>query len=295
MRYKDIIFLVCLGCLLMAAVHIYGQNDDLFNHEKKIEKKQKDYNKLDRGWNLGLSSELTITQTSYHNWEAGGVNVFVWNTATAGTAIYDTTAWNWATESKIRYGQSRQNSKEPRKTDDLIDFESVVTHKNNQLLNPYASVNFNTQMSPGYRYSDEDKAKISDFFDPAFLFLGLGVGFSPSKTFRTRIGLASRTTFTNHYNDYADGQRIKWESGLQWITHVERRFFSKLLIRSRLKVFSAFTSSEKTNIDWDNLLQLNVLKYLVINFQTYVLYQPEILKRTQLKEVLSIGLRYSFI
>jgi hypothetical protein len=41
MRYKDIIFLVCLGCLLMAAVHIYGQNDDLFNHEKKLKRSRR--------------------------------------------------------------------------------------------------------------------------------------------------------------------------------------------------------------------------------------------------------------
>ena len=273
----------------------FGQERDLFHNQSEIEKKQKDYNKLKSGWNLGLDAEFTVTQTAYQDWEAGGTNLFVWTAGSEGTAIYDTTSWNWATESKLRYGLARQNGKATRKTDDIIDLESVATLKENKLLNPYFSMNFRTQMSAGYKYSDEGSEKISDFLDPGYLTGGVGVGYSPKKSFRTRIGLASRTIITRNYHEYADGENIQTEAGLQWVTHVERKFWDKLLLKSRLKLFSSFDQFEKGNIDWDTLLQFSLTKYIIINMQTYLIYQPEISLRTQLKEILSVGLRYTFI
>jgi len=150
-------------------------------------------------------------------------------------------------------------------------------------------------MTAGYKYSEEKNEKISDIFDPANLWCGLGIGYSPTKTFRTRIGLASQTIITRKYNDYADGREIKTDSGLQWVTHVERKFLNHFLFKSRLKAFSSFNNFEKGNIDWDSLLQISLTKYIIINLHTFLIYQPRMSVHTQIKEILSVGLRYSFI
>lgn len=286
--------MISLLLLTMFSVQLFAQ-PDLFSHDKKIAKKQKDYNKLQKGWNLGLNSAFTVTQTAYKDWSPGGSNVFVWTSTLNGTAIYDTTHWNWANESQIVYGYSKQNGEVSRKTNDLIDFESVVTFKKKQYLNPYLSLNFRTQMAPGYKYKDKTKSKISDFFDPAFLTNGLGIGYSPTKMFRTRLGLASQTVFTNKYTDYADGDKIQIDSGLQWVTHAERKLWESLLIRSRLQLFSSFDNIKGGNITWDTLMQASITKYIVVNLQAFMVYDRRVSLRAQFKEVLSIGLRYDFI
>ncbi|APF17830.1 hypothetical protein Calab_2287 [Caldithrix abyssi DSM 13497] len=272
-----------------------GQNKALFEHLKKVEKKQKNYNKLQPGWNLNLSSTLTVTQTAYHQWAAGGSNVLVWVAGIDGTAILDTVNWNWANESKILFGKARQNGEPARKTDDLIDLESVLTYKKKEFLNPYISLNLRTQMAPGYKYEAERRIKISDFFDPAYFTSGVGVGYSPKKTFRTRIGLAAQTTFAHQFTQYAKDKKWNVESGIQWVTHAERRFWEKLLIRSRLNMFSSFEKFEYGNIFWDTLVQASITKYIIVNIQTLVLYDAKVSKKTQLKEVLSIGIKYTFI
>ena len=168
-------FVIALCCLLAQTGMVYAQNKALLDHLKKVEKKQKNYNKLQPGWNLNLSSTLTVTQTAYHQWASGGSNVFVWVAGLDGSAILDTTYWNWANESKILFGQARQNGEAARKTDDLIDLESVLTYKKKEFLNPYLSLNFRTQMAPGYKYEQDRRIRISDFFDPAYLTNGIGV------------------------------------------------------------------------------------------------------------------------
>ncbi len=273
-----------------------AQNKKLLEHLKQIEKKQSNYNKLHHGWNLNLSTSLTVTQTAYHQWASGGSNVFVWTGGFNGSAIWDTTNWNWANESKIIFGQSKQNGEAPRKTDDLIDLESVLTYKRKEYLNPYVSLNLQTQMAPGYKYREnQPRIQISDAFDPAYLTNGIGVGYAPKKTFRTRIGLAARTTFARKFVNFDQGKKVGIQSGVQWVTHAERRFNKYFFVRSRLNLFSSFEKFEYGNIFWDTLMQASLSKYIIINLQTFVVYDAKVSKKTQLKEVLSIGLKYTFI
>lgn len=272
-----------------------AQNKKLLEHLKQIEKKQKNYNKLHPGWNLNLSTSLTVTQTAYHQWASGGSNVFVWTGGFNGSAIWDTTRWNWANELKIIFGQSKQNGEAPRKTDDLIDWESVLTFKQKEYLNPYISLNLQTQMAPGYKYEKETRTQISDTFDPAYVTNGIGVGYAPKKTFRTRIGLATRTTFAQKFVNFDQGKKFGVESGMQWVTHAERRFSKYLFVRSRLNLFSSFEKIEYGNIFWDTLIQASLTKYIIVNLQTFLVYDAKVSPKTQLKEVLSIGLKYTFI
>lgn len=274
---------------------IFAQQKELFEHEKEIEKIIKNYNKLNPGWNVDLSSSVTVTQTAYENWAAGGSNVFVWTAGLDGSAIYDTVSWNWANDGRIKYGNSRQNGHPIRKTDDIIDIESVFTYKEKGYLNPYVSAHFSTQMAPGYKYTQETKEEISNFLDPAYLTNGIGIGYSPRKTFRTRIGLAGRTIFTDRYKNYAEGSHILFDSGLQWVTSAERNFKDNIKLRSRLHLFSPFDDMKYSNITWETRIQVALTKYIIVNMQTHILYDKKISPRTQLKEVLSVGLSYKFI
>lgn len=274
---------------------VNAQQKELFQHEKEIEKKQKQYNKLKRGWNLGLTSSFTMSQTAYEKWAAGGSNIFIWTAGLDGSAIYDTLDWNWANETNFLFGNSKQNGSSARKTDDIIDIESVITYKKNHLLNPYFSLNFRTQMAPGYKYTEDDKLEISNFMDPGYLTNGLGIGYAPKKTFRTRMGLAARSIFTDKHKNFANGRKTQFSSGIQWVTHAERTFWQKIRMKSRLNFFSPFHDFQYSNLTWDTSIQAAITEYLVVNVHTLVLVDRKVSPYTQLKEVLGIGLSYRFI
>ena len=272
-----------------------AQDKELIDHLKKVEKKQNKSEKLKPGWNNLLESSLTVTQTSYHNWQSGGSNVFVWMGIVDGSAIRDTSKYSWANYIKVFYGASRQNGAGTRKTNDLLELESVFSIKDTRFLNPYLSVSFRSQLTPGYNYSSTGKEKISDFFDPGYLVGGLGIGYAKDRLFRTRIGAASRAVFTNKYSTYADGNRIKYDAGLQWVSRIEKKLLDNILFKTKLDVFSTFEDFKEADLNWDTLLQVSVTQYIVINLQTLLIYDPKIVKKAQIKEILSIGLRYNFI
>jgi len=281
--------------LFLLAGGLSAQDKELIEHHKKVEKKQKKSEKLKPGWNNLLQSSLTVTQTSYHNWKSGGSNVFVWMGTLDGSAILDTAKYSWANYLKIFYGASKQNGHGTRKTNDLLELESVFSLKDTRFLNPYFSTFFRSQLTSGYKYSETDKEKISDFVDPGYLVNGLGIGYVKDRLFRTRIGAASRAVFTNKYNNYADGRRIKYDAGLQWVSRIEKKLIENVLFKTKLDVFSTFEDLRDTNLNWDTLLQASVTRYVVVNIQTLLIYDPKIVKKAQIKEILSVGLRYNFI
>ena len=51
---------------------------------------------------------------------------------------------------------------------------------------------------------------------------------------------------------------------------------------------------EYGNIFWDTLIQASITKYIIVNLQTLVLYDVKMSKKAQIKEVLSIGIKYTF-
>jgi hypothetical protein len=133
------------------------------------------------------------------------------------------------------------------------------------------------------------------FFDPAYLINGLGIGYNPQKTFRTRFGLATRTIVTRYFHDFAEGEAVKFDSGMQWSTFLEKRFNKILLIKSRLQIFSSFNKIEDGNVSWDSNFEAAITKYIVVNLQIYLILDANISPYTQIKEVFSVALKYKII
>lgn len=276
---------------------LFAQQKTITDIQNKVEKKIKKFNslQLEPGWNSSLSTTLTVTQSSQKHWAPGGSNIFVWIVGLDGSAIYDTNAFNWSTDAQLIQGASKQNGQEMRKNDDVFILESVLTVKEKKLLNPYMSLNFQTQFWPGYKYEGPAKSKISDFLDPGYLVNGLGVGYSPTKTFRTRFGLAARSVITHKYSTLNDGERIDTNAGMQWVTYVEQKFWDKVHIKSNLQLFSSFKSIKEGNIQWDTKVEASITKYIIVKLQTFFIVDANISPYTQFKEVLSVGLKYTFI
>jgi len=268
---------------------------DLFRNQSKILSKQKKIDKLKPGWNNDLVATLHLTQTAYHKWKSGGSDIFIWFIKGNGSFIFDTTSWNWTNDANYVIGFSKQGSEEVRKISDQILWESVLTYKNKRYLNPYFSMDLRTQSGPSYNYTTDDRIMVSSFFDPAYIINGLGIGYNPQKTFRTRFGLATRTIVTRYFHDFADGKAVKFDAGMQWAAYLEKKISKALSIKSKLQIFSSFEKIEDGNVSWDTNFEASITKYIIVNFQVYLILDANISPYTQAKEVLSVGLKYKII
>ena len=254
------------------------------------------------GWTHTLISGLNLTQVSFTDWAQGGDNSLAYSLGVNGSSINDQQETNWATTYKFAFGQAELGGKGLRKTDDIIDLQSVFTYKVGQYINPFASFSFTSQFTTGYKYNNDSanaKTALSDFLDPAYLVEALGVGYQPVKQLKTRLGLALKETFTNNYNVYSDDptttsiEKLKVEGGVQWITEAEVPIDDNVLFKSKLDLFAPFKTFTTMTMRWDNSLTAKVSKYINVTLGLLAINDPGVTPRTQIKEGLSLGLTYS--
>lgn len=260
-----------------------------------------DKDTLKHGWKHSLVSSLNLSQVSYTNWAAGGDNALAYNLLIDGRSYNEEEHTNWTTNYKFSFGQARLANLGLRKTDDKIDLESILAYKMSEHFDPYGSVTFKSQFTTGYKYDDAagTKTAVSGFLDPAIATEAAGMSYKHAGSFRTRLGLALRETFTNRYNIYTDDpgtpqiEKSKIEGGLESVTEVELTLDDNILFKSKLELFAPFKTMDVITVRSDNVLAMKVNKYIVTNLGVQLINERAITPKTQIKEGLSIGLTYA--
>ncbi|MBQ0116791.1 MAG: DUF3078 domain-containing protein [Flavobacterium sp.] len=273
---------------------------------------------------------LDLTQVSFVNWNAGGENSI--SALVKGQFIrkYTRNKFHWTSELISRYGFNKQVSREYRKTDDVLQVTSTAGFKKDSLSNWFysAKFNFNTQFTNGYSYPNTDKA-ISKPFAPAYVFLGVGseyvnkpMGFmmyiSPL-TMKTTLVMDSRLADQGSFGVekavYDEngvllrrGRKNKTELGTLITSQYKAEVFENIDLDTRLSLYSDYLNKYgNIDIDWQLNISMKVNKFVRASITTNLIYDDDIKMkeevegiqvtrgpRIQLKQILGVGLSYSF-
>jgi hypothetical protein len=254
------------------------------------------------GWQREMIGGFNLTQSSFDNWVQGGDNQLTWQVYLNFKFVDDQAKTNWANSGKLSYGNSKVGKEAAKKSIDDIKLESVYTYKLGVLINPYVAATGETQFAPGYNYSFQLKKEISAFMDPGFFQESVGIGIKPNEIVQTRLGVALKQTITsNHPDPYADNpktakiEKFKNEVGAESVTNVNWKVSQNSLFTSSLSLFSDLKAFNTIDVNWDNLLATKISKYFVFNFNFDLFYDRDFSKSRQLKEVIALGVTYSFL
>ncbi|MDH4222954.1 MAG: DUF3078 domain-containing protein [candidate division Zixibacteria bacterium] len=254
------------------------------------------------GWEKELVSSLNLTQSTFDHWIQGGENTLAWQLNVNTRFENEQGNYNWANTGKIAYGKSKVGDAESRKTADEIKLETVLTYKLSLYVNPYVAFKGETQFTTGYAYTDTSKRAISDFFDPAYFTQSLGLGYSPGKEFKTRLGFALKETFTDNYPiPYADDpdtpeiEKTKVEAGMDLVVEFKKKLAENILFSSKLDSFSNLKRFDTIDVNWDNLFSAKVSKIISANYNFTLLYDKDLSKKRQIKQILALTLTLSFL
>ncbi len=285
---RKIIALLFFALLFPLAASAQGRKDD------------KDTVKF--GWTHSLISTLNLSQVSYSNWVAGGSNALAYNLLIDGRSIYTESQASWTTNYKFSYGEARLGDLGLRKTDDKIDLESILAYPMSEHWDPYASVTFKSQFSTSYKYADDSahtKTGVSAFLDPGIATEALGFSYHHAASFKSRLGLALRETFTNLYTVYTDDpntpqiEKSKIEGGFESVTEVQLELDSNILFTGKLELFAPFKTLDVITVRSDDLIEMKVNKYIVASIGIELINDKVVTPRTQIKEGIALGLTYS--
>lgn len=316
---KKALFLLGLICSIFSNGQITDKEADL----KKVRTDTLD------GWKKGGLTALNISQVGLSNWAGGGQSSIALSGIVSLYANLKFGPSTWDNSLDLGYGVLRQgngiNLKDGvfRKTDDKIDFVSKYGHKASDRWYYAGLLNFNTQSTPGYNYPN-DSVVISRFLAPGYLLAALGMDYKLNDVFTAFISpFTMKMTFVNDdslanagaygvekatYDDLGvmimAGSHYRMEYGGYMRFSFKKTFMENVTLTSKLSLFSNYAHNpQNVDINWENLLELKVNKFISATISTHLIYDDDISitdrngkvgPRTQFKEVIGVGFSYKF-
>jgi hypothetical protein len=259
-------------------------------------------------WKKGGFSSLTFNQVSLSNWVAGGENALSSTAVLNLFANYKKGKTVWDNSLDLGYGLLKTGSKSPRKNEDKIELQSKFGHKAAGKFYYSAFLNYRSQFANGYNYpNDTTRIFVSKFNAPGYLSLSLGMDYKPtdflSIYFSPAAGKATFVTDTalSRQGMYGvePGKKLRAEFGASLNMKFQKDVIKNVNVSSKLALFNNYTDKDKSNrknidVNWEVMVNIKANKFLTTSIMTNLIYDQNVLKKTQFKEVFGVGLSYKF-
>ncbi len=265
------------------------------------------------GWRTDLIIGLSGNQTSFSNWQEGGVNALAVTSSIDGS--FDRAIGQVLTTQTLRLalGALRQDTLDLRKSIDVIRYE-VTAERINGPLRPAVSASMRTQFTAGYDFSPTaadypnltiipgEELKVSDAFAPLVLNQTVGMAYRPGGGFVGRAGLGIKETIVaidrlRPVYGNAPDQSLRVEAGLDVELALTRQLMDNVSLKSRLSAFQAFTqvASDAPDVLFENVLLLKVNDIIKVTLDGAVMYDADVSEDIQLRESLSVGVAFGLL
>ena len=218
----------------------------------------------------------------------------------------------WANELAMAYGLLVQYEKDDRrKTDDKLEYKSELSYKASANWNYTWVTEFKTQFDRGYKsYPVKDgDSYISTFMSPAYLSLSLGMDYKPTKEFSLFMSpfsvkntiVLDDTLANNGVYKVDPNKKIRSEYGATVIVTYKKKLRENINFMSNLTLFSNLAENPQNvdlNVTFD--FDFKITKWLSTKLYAQLKYDDDISvseekgPALQLKEVMGLGLSYSF-
>jgi hypothetical protein len=255
------------------------------------------------GWKKGGLFLINVNQGHLSNWVGGGEQNTLGINAVLNYAInYKKDKVRWDNYFEVALGMQNATSfNKFRKTDDRFDITSKYGYQIASKLYASALFNFNTQMLEGYAYQATSETKISNLLSPGKVLLSLGFEYRPGNNFSVFVSPVTTRWLLKLDEDFLNqavfgvpaGSKSYNEIGAYLSARYKKDIAKFATYTTRLDLFSNY-KRDPQNIDvlFNNLLVLKYNTWLATSISVDILYDHDILAKTQLKQILGIGLSF---
>jgi hypothetical protein len=245
---------------------------------------------------------LLANQSSFNNWLAGGQNNFAGNANINYDFNYKDDNWSWDNKLIMAYGLTKIKGEDTKKTDDRIEFTSLLGRKASGNWYYSAFLNFKTQMDSGFD-PDDQTYKISHFFSPAYFQFGPGMLWKKSDNLKVNIAPATSKLVIvhDHFTEFGSsfgveqGKTTRYELGAALNGYYKFTIMENVSVENILNLYSNYLEDPQ-NVDLD--YQLNIVmkinKYLSTNFAFQTIYDDNAFRGFQTRQVIGVGFNANF-
>jgi hypothetical protein len=263
-----------------------------------------------RGWDTQGSFGLNFNQVSLSNWAGGGESSISVGELINLEATLTTRKGIWENQLLSAYGLIRQGKGDEadfRKTDDQLQLLTRYNYLIDDRWFLTALADFRTQLDVGYEYSENAdgqvvETKISNFLAPGFLVASVGATYKVPERFTLTVSpTTAKFTFVTD-QDLANegafgvdpGENMRSEFGASLIGTYKRPIAENISFRTSLGLFSNYGEFNHTDVNWDATLVMKVNKFVNSTISSQLIYDEDVINKTQWRNVINVGFLYSF-
>ncbi len=267
-------------------------------------------------WTIHGQNTFLISQSSFKNWAAGGVNSLATNIVLDYDFDYKKGNWSWDNKAIAGYGISKQDGIGWRKNDDRLILNSLLGYKAAQYWLYTFYANFQSQFTNGYAYdAANNRTLLSAPFAPAYLTFGPGFAYKRSDNFRINISpAAARITIVKNDSlssigsyGVTPGSKSLFEFGASLDAYYKVNLAQNIAFENILKLYSNYLEKpQDVYMDYTANLFMKVNKFVTVNAGVELLSDPKAKipvtangitayhSLLQVKQIFGAGLTYKF-
>ena len=261
---------------------------------------------VDTSWKKGGFIGLNFSQINLSHWAQGGQNSIALSSTANLFANYIKGKVDWQNSLNLAYSMVQTGSDKLKKSDDKIDLTSKYSRKFSDHWLYGILLNFKSQFADGFNYPDDSNI-VSKFFSPAYVTLAAGLTYKPVDYFEVFISPATaKWTIVNdkRLSDVGaygvdPGKTVRTEFGAYLNLKFKKDIMENVNFMSKLELFDNYTDKNKDNaskvdVNWENILTMKVNRFLTASVSTQLIYDANVIERTQFKESIGVGFGYKF-
>lgn len=313
-KLKNMKKILLLSMLFFAITSANAQNTEkeLAQNTERAAKKLNDT--IGDGWRKKGTVTFLFNQSSFKNWVAGGEDNIAGNLGLNYDFNYKKGDLTWDNKILASYGLVQtKNSNFEKKTDDRLEFNSILGKK--AFGDWYYSffVNFRTQFTKGFVYgTDANGAEIrtenTNFLSPGYLTFGPGLFWKKSDNLKVNLApLTSKITLVDKdYTSvpgYVDGtyfgvdanKSLRYELGFYASGYYKFNIMENVSAENTLNLYSNYLEDpQNVDVDYTLAIVMKINKYFSTNLAFQAVYDDNAFQGLQTRQIFGLGINYGF-
>ncbi|UOB15925.1 DUF3078 domain-containing protein [Abyssalbus ytuae] len=263
------------------------------------------------GWTTAGNISLLFNQSAFNaEWLGGGTSNIAGNLAVSYDFNYLKDDWTWDNKILVDYGLTKVKDDDfTKKTNDRLEFNSLLGKKASGNWYYSAFMNFKTQIAKGYAYGEDEfgneiRTEITHFFSPAYLQFGPGMLWKKSDNLKVNIAPATaRLIFVDKdftlpddaYFGVEEGKSSRFEFGASLSAYAKFDVMTNVSMENILNLYSNYLEDpQNVDIDYTMNLVMKINKYLSTNLTFQAIYDDNAIAAFQIREMFGLGINYGF-
>ena len=252
-------------------------------------------------WKKVGTFSFLVNQSSFDNWIAGGVSNISGAIGVNYDFNYSKANWSWDNKIIVAFGITKIKAQDIQKSNDRLEWNSVLGKKAKGIWNYSLFLNFKTQFTDDLNSETKGPTRI---LSPGYLQVGPGMLWKKSDDLKVNIAAATSklivvdkelTLPDDAYFGVEEGSSVRYELGASIGAYYKFTLMENITMENILNMYSDYLEDPQ-NVDFDYTINIvmGINKYFSTNLAFQAIYDDNAFQGLQTRQMIGLGINYSF-